>query len=182
QTGWTDASCHAGALQDLDCRLYSNTSASTSKNLWGGWHDAGDYNKYVNFAFEPLLDLLFAYAENTGAWSDDYSIPESGNSIPDILDEVKYELDWLLRMQQNDGSVLSVVGTQNFASASPPSADNAQRLYGPATTSASFTAAAVFAFGAIQFNSIGQSVYANTLMNAAENAYTWAAGNPNITF
>src|SRR5689334_18023627 len=64
QTGWTDGPCHAGALQDIDCRLYSNTSASTSKNLWGGWHDAGDYNKYVNFAFEPILDLLFAYAES----------------------------------------------------------------------------------------------------------------------
>jgi endoglucanase len=182
QTGWTDAVCHAGALQDADCRLYSNTAASTSRNLSGGWHDAGDYNKYVNFAFEPLLDLMFAYAESPGVWSDDYDIPESGNSIPDILDEVKYELDWLLRMQQSDGSVLSVVGTQNFASASPPSADNAQRLYGPATTSASFTAAAVFAFAAIQFNSIGQSVYGNTLMNAAESAYNWAVANSGITF
>lgn len=182
QTGWTDAMCHAGALQDTDCRLYSNTSASTSKNLSGGWHDAGDYNKYVNFAFEPLLDLIFAYAESPGLWSDDYDIPESGNSIPDILDEIKYELDWLQRMQQSDGSVLSVVGVQNFASASPPSADTAQRLYGPATTSASFTAAAVFAFGAIQFNSIGQLVYGNTLMNAAESAYNWAVANPSVTF
>src|SRR5262249_21363467 len=51
-----------------------------------------------------------------------------------------------------------------------------------ATTSASFTAAAVFAFGAIQFGSIGQSAYGNTLMNAAVNAYNWAAANPNITF
>jgi endoglucanase len=182
QTGWTDAACHAGALQDTDCRLYNNTAASTSKNLSGGWHDAGDYNKYVNFTFEPVLDLLFAYAESPGVWTDDYNIPESGNGIPDILDEVKYELDWLLRMQQTDGSVLSVVGVQNFASASPPSADNAQRLYGPATTSASFTAAALFAFGAIQFNSIGQSVYGNTLMNAAQNAYAWANANPNVTF
>jgi hypothetical protein len=182
ETGWTDAVCHAGALQDTDCRLYSNTSASTSKNLSGGWHDAGDYNKYVNFAFEPLLDLMFAYAENSSAWSDDYNIPESGNGIPDILDEVKYELEWLLRMQQTDGSVLSVVGTQNFASASPPSADTAQRLYGPSTTSASYTAAAVFALGAIQFNSIGQTAYGNMLMNAAQSAYNWANANPNVTF
>ncbi len=182
QTGWTDAACHTGALQDTDCRLYSDTSAPTSKNLLGGWHDAGDYNKYVNFTFETMMDLMLAYGENPTVWSDDANIPESGNGIPDILDEVKYELDWLLRMQQSNGSVLSVVGTQNFTSVSPPSADLAQRVYGPATTSASFTAATLFALGAIQFNSIGQTSYATTLQTAAINAYSWAFAHPNITF
>jgi hypothetical protein len=182
QTGWTDAACHVGALQDTDCRLYNDTSGSTSKNLSGGWHDAGDYNKYVNFTFETVMDLLFAYAQNPTVWGDDYNIPQSGNGIPDILDEIKYELDWLLKMQQSDGSVLCVIGTQNYASASPPSADNAQRLYGPATTSASFTAASLFALAAIQFNSIGQTAYATTLQSAAISAYTWATANPGITF
>jgi endoglucanase len=180
--GWADAPCHVGSLQDTDCRLYNDTSATTSKNLSGGWHDAGDYNKYVNFTFETMTDLMLAYTQNPLVWGDDYNIPESGNGIPDILDEVKYELDWLLKMQQSNGSVLSVVGTQNYASASPPSADNAQRLYGPATTSASLTASALFALGAIQFNSIGQTAYATTLQTASVNAYTWANANPNVTF
>ena len=182
QTGWTDTPCHTGIYQDTDCRLYNNTSASTSKNLSGGWHDAGDYNKYVNFTFEAVMDMLLAYEQNPAVWSDDYNIPESGNGIPDILDEIKYELDWLLRMKQTDGSVLSVVGVQNFASASPPSADAAQRLYGPATTSASFTAAALFALGAIQFNASGQPGYAATLQAAAISSYNWAIANPNVTF
>ena len=182
QTGWTDAACHKGNLQDLDCRLYNNTNPSTSKDLSGGCHDAGDYNKYVNFTFEAMTDLMLAYKFNTSMRGDNYNIPESGNGIPDILDEVKYELDWLLKMQNANGSVLSIVGVMNYASASPPSADNSQRFYGPATTSASFTASALFALGAIQFNSIGQTAYATTLQTAAVNAWNWAVANPNVTF
>jgi len=125
--GWADGACHVGSQQDTDCRLHSNTDASTSKDLSGGWHDAGDHNKYVNFAFAAVADLLFAYQENPLAWGDDYTIPESGNGLPDLLDEVKYELDWLLEMQQTDGSLLSVVGG---GGGSPPSADTQARRYG----------------------------------------------------
>jgi hypothetical protein len=183
-TGWNDAACHTGSLQDFDCRLYNNTNISTSRNLAGGWHDAGDYNKYVNFTFETMIDLLLAYKENPDIWTDNFNIPESGNGIPDILDEIKYETDWLLKMQSatGNGSVLSIVGVANYGTASPPSADHNQRLYGPATTSASFTASAIFALAAIQFNSAGQFAYANTLQTAAVNAWNWAVANPSVTF
>jgi hypothetical protein len=87
-TGWTDAACHTGTLQDKDCRLYNNSSASTSKDLSGGWHDAGDYNKYVGFTLGALTDLLLAYQENPTVWTDDFNIPESGNGMPDILDPI----------------------------------------------------------------------------------------------
>lgn len=177
--GWTDDACHVGAQQDTDCRLYNNTSASTSRDLSGGWHDAGDYNKYVNFIYGPVVDMLLAYEENPEVWSDDFSIPESGNGVPDILDEVKFELDWLLKMQNENGSVLSVVGG---GSGSPPSADANPRRYGPATTSASLSAAAMFALAAIQFEAAGQSAYAATLETAAVKAWTWASANTNVTF
>jgi hypothetical protein len=177
--GWADGNCHTNTQQDLDCRLYNNTNVSTSKNLSGGWHDAGDYNKYVNFTFGTLTDLLLAYEENPTVWPDNYNIPESGNGIPDLLDEIKYELNWLLKMQQSNGSVLSVVGG---GAATPPSTDNNFRTYGPANTSAALTSAAMFALAAIQFNAVGQSTYATTLQNAAVNAYTWAVANPSVTF
>ncbi len=178
-TGWADAPCHTGAEQDTDCRLYNNTSISTSKDLSGGWHDAGDYNKYVNFTWGTMMDLLLAYEENPAVWGDDSNIPESGNGIPDLLDEVKYELDWLLKMQQSDGSVLSIVGG---GAASPPSADLNFRRYGPATTAATLTSSSTFALASIQFSSIGQLNYALILKNAAIAAYTWAEANPGVTF
>ncbi|MEO7175869.1 MAG: glycoside hydrolase family 9 protein [Saprospiraceae bacterium] len=182
ETGWTDQACHIGNLQDKDCRLYNDNSPSTSKDLSGGWHDAGDYNKYVNFTFEPMLDLLLAYEQNPIAWKDDYNIPESGNGVADLLDEVKYELEWLLRMQNADGSVLSLVGVADFASASPPSADAHQRVYGPETTSATFTASGIFALAAIQFAAIGQTTFAQQLQTAAIAAYDWATANPGVMF
>ena len=178
-TAWADGVCHKNTQQDLDCRLYNNTNVATSKNLSGGWHDAGDYNKYVNFTWSTLTDLLLAYEENPAVWTDNYNIPESGNGIPDLLDEVKQETDWLLKMQQPNGSVLSVVGG---GAVSPPSADVAYRRYGPANTSAALTTAGMLALAAIQFNAVGQTTYAATLQTAAVNAYSWAAANPNVTF
>ncbi len=178
-TGYVDGASHLGAQQDLDCRLYSSPSPANSKNLSGGWYDAGDYNKYVNFTWGTLCDMLLAYEENPTVWSDEYNLPESANGIPDILDETKYELDWLLKMQNSNGSLLSVVGG---GEASPPSADVTARRYGPANTSATLTGASVFALAAIQYNAIGQTAYAATLQTAALNAWTWADANPAVTF
>lgn len=178
-TGFVDGVCHKGTQQDTDCRLYNNTNVSTSKDLSGGWHDAGDYNKYVNFAYSPLIDMLLAYEYNPTVFSDDYNLPESGNGIPDLLDEVKYELDWFMKMQGNDSSLISVIGG---GSASPNSADVAFRRYGPPTTAASLTGAAAFALAAIQFNAIGQTTYAASLQSRAIKAWHWANNHPNITF
>lgn len=182
EASWADGICHHGTQQDLDCRLVSNTNASTSKILSGGWHDAGDYNKYVPFTYTPLIDLMLAYEENPGAWTDDYDIPESGNNVPDILDEAKYELDWLLLMQQTNGSLLHKISVTNFDAGSPPSTDVAFRRYGAASTTSTVTGAAVFAAAAIQFQSIGNTTYATTLRNAAINAWNWVVANPPVVF
>src|SRR5262249_10363678 len=150
--------------------------------LRGGWFDAGDYNKYVNFTFSPLSNLLFAYQQNPVIWGDDWNLPESGNGIPDLLDEVKWELDWLLRMQSADGSVLSKMGSLGFNSASPPSADPSAMYYGAASTSATFSAAASFAHAAKDFSDIGQSAYPAHLAAAAINAWNWGIAHPSVIY
>lgn len=182
---WTDGASHLGPQQDLDCRLVTNPVSSTSKQLHGGWFDAGDYNKYTNFVYEPMHDLCLAYLENPSIWTDDYSIPESGNGVPDILDEVKWELDWLLRMQQTDGSMLMKVSVVNFEAASPPSADAAFRRYGPAQASATRTGASMFAVAALAFEACGHpsvQAYADTLKQAAIKAWNWLIANPGYSF
>ena len=182
QSPWTDGICHTGVQQDNDCRLVSNTNISTSKNLSGGWHDAGDYNKYVPFVYSTLVNMCLAYEENPSVWTDDFNLPESNNGIPDLLDEIKYETDWLLKMQQPDGSVLHKISVTDYSASSPPSADIGARRYGTASTLSSITASAVLALAAIQFKQIGQTTYANTLQMAAINAWNWSVANPSVAF
>src|SRR4029434_1332226 len=137
---WADSASHLGTRQDPQCRLVTDqNNAALEKDLRGGWFDAGDYNKYTNFTFSTLTDLLLAYEQNPLAWGDDFNLPESGTGLPDILDEIKWELDWLLRMQNSNGSVLSKVGSLGFASASPPSAEATQVFYGAESTTASLS-------------------------------------------
>lgn len=178
---WNDAPCHVGSLQDTDCRSSASpNNASTSKDLSGGWHDAGDYNKYVNYAWSSVHDLLFAYQENSLIFGDDYNIPESGNGIPDIMDEIKWELDWMLKMQNWDGSTLMKISVSCWQAASPPSADSAQRMYGTAESSATRVVASLFAHASIVFASLGNAnmnIYADTLKARAELAWTWLQAN-----
>ncbi len=182
---WQDVVCHNHALQDLKCRSVSQpNNAGTEKNLSGGWHDAGDFTKYVNFTWAPVHSLLFAYQENPMVFGDANNIPESGNGLPDLLDELKWELDWLLKMQLTDGSVLMKVGVPCFEAASPASADLTQRLYGPAQASATRAVASMFAHAAIVYGSLGDpamDAYAATLLQKAELAWTWIVANPSTS-
>jgi hypothetical protein len=179
---WTDGTNFMGPLQDTHCRLITNPTLATEKDLRGGWFDAGDYNKYVAFTVSPISDLLFAYRQNPLAWPDNWNIPESGNGIPDLLDEVKWELDWLLRMQNANGSVLSKMGVNQYQGASPPSAETSQIFYGAESTSATLSAAGNFAQAVRAYQSVGMTAYANTLSNAAVAAYNWAVANPSLMF
>lgn len=180
QKGWADAASHIGPLQDRNARLFSDRyNASTERDLHGGWYDAGDYNKYSSWTAQYIIELLKAYLERPDAWGDDYNIPESGNGTPDILDETRWGLDFLLRMQNEDGSVLSIVGLSH---ASPPSTAVGPSLYGPANTSATQNASAAFALASKVFRSIGDQVYAEKLVQSAEKAWDWSEANPKILF
>ena len=176
--GWADGMAHP---QDATCFLYSAVgNNSMTHDVHGGWNDAGDQNKYTNWEAMDVMQLLRAYRDNPAAFTDDYNIPESGNGVPDVLDEAKWALDWILRMQNTDGSVLSVVG---HTGASPPSSDTGPCKYGPATTAASFSAAAALAFGAVIFQPITQyQGYSTQLSTAAVNAWNWAQARPGVTF
>ena len=69
-----------------------------------GWYDAGDYGKYVNAGATAVSDLLWAYELFPEEFSDNqFNLPESSNGVPDILDEARWELEWMLKMQDTDG-------------------------------------------------------------------------------
>jgi hypothetical protein len=152
---WTDEPAFLGAGQDLAARdITDRQNASKARNLSGGWFDAGDTNKYVTFASAPVHQLLSAYQENPAVFTDDFNIPESGNRIPDLLDEVKWEIDWLKRMQYDDGSVALKVGALEFTRGVKPSLDRSPRFYIPGCSSATIATAGMFAHAAIAFGGI----------------------------
>ncbi|HZL17909.1 MAG TPA: glycoside hydrolase family 9 protein [Polyangia bacterium] len=186
---WVDGAAHLG-----QCYLYSDTTMTLNKDLHGGWWDAGDFNKYTNWGASDVIELLHAYAESPAAFTDATNIPESGNGVADLLDEVKWELDWLVRMQQSNGSVLSIVGEAAAPSPSfgnppntAPSLVTTPCAYGPASTSASLTAAAAYAYASVVlgaaagFNAAYPG-YAAGLVTRAQQAWTWAQANPAVFF
>jgi endoglucanase len=183
EAGWTDDASHLGALQDHNARLYNDrNNAATERDLWGGWYDAGDYNKYTSWTASYVVTLLRAYHLNPSIWTDDFSIPESGNGIPDVLDEAMWGLDYLVRLQNSDGSVLSIVGESH---ASPPSAATGPSLYGPENTSATLGTAAAFAYGSHVLGALGNAsltTFVSDLHRRAEDAWNWADANPNVVF
>ena len=177
---WADAASFEGPDQDRFARSrYDKTNPATAKDLHGGWQDAGDYNKYVTFTLSPLCNLLEAYRMHPSLFSDDYNIPESGNGIPDLLDEIQWEVEWLKRMQDASGTngLLLKVGTDNYNSVSPPSMDHNPRYYVPECTSSTLTGAAVFALSGIIYKSLGTDSmisYGNDLLTRATNAWNRA--------
>jgi len=182
--GWTDGASHLGAGQDPQARLYNAPDdASTERDLRGGWYDAGDYNKYTNWTADYVIGLLHAYIENPSVWTDDFNIPESGNGIPDLLDEIKWGLDWLVRMQNDDGSVLSIVGVADRVS--PPSAATEPSYYGTASTASTVTSASAYALASKIFAASDNSTlqtYAVDLAARAKNAWDWSIVNPSVQF
>jgi len=180
---WADKASHLGPGQDPFARSWiAKDDASQEKDLRGGWFDAGDYNKYTNWAARNMISLLRAFDQNAGAFGDDFGIPESGNGIPDILDEVKWGLDWLRRMQNANGSLLCV---QSLAEGSPPSAARGPSFYGPPTTSATLMGAAVFAYASKVYSARPEpelKAYAADLAKRAKAAWAWAAENPTVLY
>ncbi len=177
EPGWTDGMNFANPLQDTECSFVNDReNAALRRDLSGGWFDAGDYNKYVSFAQSAVHDLLWAYQESPSAFTDTWNIPESGNGIPDVLDEVKWEMDWLLKMINPDGSVINKMGSISFSenAAAPPSNNQDRRYYGPTCTSASIAAAAMLAHAAEVFAQIpAWSGYANQLETAAISTFNY---------
>lgn len=179
-TRWEDGASHSGDLQDNNCRsFFDQLNPDTERDLSGGWYDAGDYNKYTSWTASYVVEFMKAYLEKPDSWGDNYNIPESGNGRPDILDEAMYGIDHLLRMQLENGALLSIVGE---AGASPPSSVSEPSYYGPPSTAATLNTSAAFAIASVVYSELGLVNYADTLLARALNAWEWAETYPDSLF
>ena len=175
---WADAAAYERPGQDRSATSrWAKGQAATARDLSGGWMDAGDTNKYVTFAQSAVLQLLDAYRMSPAVFRDDFGIPESGNGLPDLLDELKWELDFLRRMQDASGThgLFLKVGVDSYTDISPPSADARPRYYLPECTSATLAGAAMFGAAHVVYRGFAsQAAGAADLLARAEAAWARA--------
>ncbi len=85
--------------------IYGGGSDSSHIDVTGGWHDAADYLQYVATSANATYQMLFAFSENPAPFGDNYlasGLPGKDN-VPDVLNESKWGLDWLLKMNPEPG-------------------------------------------------------------------------------
>jgi len=145
----------------------------------GGWHDAGDYGKYTVPCARTVADLLFAYQLYPETFSDNTNIPESGNGIPDILDEAKVGLDWLLKMQKEDGSVYHKFTSAGFCGMVMPENDYLTQYAISVSPTATAAFSAVMAKAAMVYRQIDEDFY-QKCRAAAIAAWDFLRANPNL--
>lgn len=152
-----------------------------------GWYDAGDYNKYVVNSGITTATLLSLY-EHFPAYFDrlDLGIPESGDAVPDLLDEILWNLRWMLAMQDPaDGGVYHKLTTPDFEGMkTTPQQARQQRYVVQKSTAATLDFAAVTAQAARIFAGFEAELpgLADSLRAASIAAWRWARQHPAVYY
>ncbi|MFP4012522.1 MAG: glycoside hydrolase family 9 protein [Chitinispirillaceae bacterium] len=166
---------------DLGVTLHESTGKSGTIDAPYGWYDAGDFGKYIVNSGITTGTLIATYELYPDYFGDNTGIPESGNGKPDILDEIKFNLDWMKYMQDEDGGVFFKLTTAGFPGTIMPHRDTKERyVIGKSTTSA-LDFAAVMAMAGRAFQSY-DAEYAQDCIERAERAWEWAVANPGVEF
>ncbi len=179
----------AGHPDDKETECLPEAHCDYMLDASGGWYDAGDHGKYVvngGIATWTLLDLYErAKALGTdGEFADGkMNIPENHNKVPDLLDEARFELDFLMRMQVPEGKPLAGMahhkmhGKEWTSLATRPEKDNILRYLHAPSTAATLNLAAAAAQGARIWRTL-DAAFATRCLTSAERAWKAAVANP----
>jgi len=191
----------AGHVTDNAVTCYKGTDAGGTTwdgcdytlNAVGGWYDAGDYGKYVVNGGISLWTLLNLYERLPNAYPDSsLNIPESGNGLSDILDESRWQMEWMLSMQVPEGypqagmvhHKLHSMEWDGFPALPPTEFDNNNefaegngRYVFPPSTAATYNLAATAAQCARIWRGIDDA-FAEKCLNAAVIAFQAGQTNP----
>ncbi|GAA1192368.1 endoglucanase [Kitasatospora gansuensis] len=176
--GDTSVPCQAGVCDyQLDVR--------------GGWYDAGDQGKYVVNGGIATWEIVnsFERARRSGAEAalgdSTLRVPERGNGVPDVLDEARWELDFLLRMQVPEGKPQAGMAfhkmhdTKWTALPTRPELDAENRELHKPSTAATLNLAATAAQAARVYAPY-DAAFAGRALTAAKRAWAAAKANPNV--
>jgi endoglucanase len=152
----------------------------------GGWYDAGDYNKYIVNSGITMGTMLSAYEDFPGYFDKlKTAIPESNNGVPDILDELIYNLRWMITMQDPfDGGVYNKCTNAAFDGMVMPGITKAPRYVVQKGTAATLDFAAVLAQSSRILKGFNRQFpgLADSCLTAAIKAWQWSQKNPAIRY
>jgi endoglucanase len=170
---YSHAACH---LDDAWLDLAGGGHARRESTK--GWHDAGDYNKYVVNA-GVTLGIMFRAWEEFGPriQKSKLDAAEDERGLPAYLNEIKWETDWLFTMQASDGSVYHKVSTKEFGPAIMPENEKTQRYFAPWSSAATADFVAVTAMAARAFQPYDEE-YARRCLEAARKSYAFLRAHP----
>ncbi len=168
---YTHPHCHTSIASAWSDRTYK-------KDVSGGWHDAGDYGRYVTAGACAVAHLLYSFIMFPNAYKNqNLNIPESGNDMPDILNECKYELLWFLKMQREDGGVWHKCTTKLHAPFIMPEDDKDELFLFDVSSMATADFVAICALASRVYKPYDEQ-FADTLYNASLKSYQWLIDNP----
>lgn len=182
QACWADDAAYLGPGQESQAHdVTDRDNPAKVRDMRGGWFDAGDTNKYVTFAAPAVHQLLLAFENSPAVFTDDFGLPESGNGIPDLLDEVRWETDWVKRMQFEHGGLALKVGAIKYPGVGAPSKDSGARFYVPECTSSTIAGAGMMAHAAHVFRKHpGLQAEASDLQARARSAWARFISAPRL--
>jgi endoglucanase len=183
----------ARAAGHPDTAIEIHASAATDKRPTGtiisspkGWYDAGDYNKYIVNSGITIATLLSAYEDFPDYFKKlKTNIPESNDAVPDILNEVLYNLRWMLTMQDpNDGGLYHKLTNAAFDGMVMPGVTKAPRYVVQKSTAASLDFTAVMAQASRIFANYKKQLpnLSDSCLQAAIKAWNWAEKNPSVLY
>ncbi len=164
----------------------ANRPAGAKISAPRGWYDAGDYNKYVvnsGISTGTLLSLYEDFPQHMALVQT--HIPETGNGVPDVLNEVLWNLRWLLTMQDPaDGGVYNKLTNANFDAFEMPDKDKTPRYVVQKGTAATLDFAAVTAQAARIYKAFPKQFpgLADSCLSASKKAWNWAQKNPDMAY
>lgn len=180
--GYSYPPCH------LKAEFHPSSGRQGPSQSKGGWHDAGDYGRYVVNSGITTGTLLWSWEMFGGKLKKiSLKIPESGRPTPDMLSEIRWNLEWMLGMQDSDGGVWHKQTTQRFCGMIMPDKDEQPSLIiGTGqepfkNTCATADLAAVAAIAARVYQPY-DAEFAARCLRAARQGFAWTEGRPSVLY
>lgn len=163
-----------GGEVDDRCGVHAHPACHTGlATVWGtdeqvevsgGWHDAGDYGRYIVPAAKAVADLLLAWQWNPAAFAHP--------NLTNLTEELRWELDWMLKMQRADGGVYHKASCAHFCGMVMPEKETEPLYVAEVSTTATGDFAACMAMASRILRPL-DAPYADRLLAAARRAYDY---------